>query len=116
MDYTTLFPESKEGQDQPPKRMQSLYEVYQQVVDGRVVAHLSRMARSRLLWWRKRSKHASCISIDLELIELQSLPYPAYLYHYLDFLGALQVFYCQKCCHLYLSAWETRGKARIVEA
>lgn len=35
MDYTTLGPESKEGQEQPPKRMQSLYEVCQQVVDGR---------------------------------------------------------------------------------
>lgn len=35
MDYTTLFPESQEGQEQPTKRMQSLYEVCQQVVDGR---------------------------------------------------------------------------------
>jgi hypothetical protein len=35
MDYTTLFPESQEGQEQPAKRMQSLYEVCQQVVDGR---------------------------------------------------------------------------------
>jgi hypothetical protein len=35
MDYTTLFPELKEGQDQPPKRTHSLYEVCQQVVDGR---------------------------------------------------------------------------------
>jgi hypothetical protein len=35
MDYTTLGPESKEGQEQPPKGMQSLYEVCQQVVDGR---------------------------------------------------------------------------------
>jgi hypothetical protein len=34
-DYTTLFPEIKEGQDQPPKGMRSLYEVCQQVVDGR---------------------------------------------------------------------------------
>src|SRR5579859_7270577 len=34
MDYTTLVLESKEGQEQPPKRMQSLYEVRQQVVDG----------------------------------------------------------------------------------
>ncbi len=31
-----------------------------------VVAHLSRMARSVVERWRKRSKHASCISIDLE--------------------------------------------------
>ena len=35
MDYTTLGPESKDGQEQPPKGMQSLYEVCQQVVDGR---------------------------------------------------------------------------------
>ena len=35
MDYTTLVLESKAGQEQPPKRMQSLYEVCQQVVDGR---------------------------------------------------------------------------------
>ena len=35
MDYTTLGPESKEGQEQPAKRMQSLYEVCQQMVDGR---------------------------------------------------------------------------------
>ena len=35
MDYTTLFSESKEGHDQPTKRVQSLYEVCQQVVDGR---------------------------------------------------------------------------------
>src|SRR5713226_5158873 len=35
MDSTTLFPESQEGQEQPAKRMQSLYEVCQQVVDGR---------------------------------------------------------------------------------
>ena len=35
MDYTTLIPESKEGQEQPTKGMQSLYEVCQQVVDGR---------------------------------------------------------------------------------
>src|SRR5207249_9330887 len=35
MDYTTLFPQSQEGQDQPVERMQSLYEVCQQVVDGR---------------------------------------------------------------------------------
>lgn len=35
MDYTTLFPESQEGQEQPAKGMQSLYEVCQQVVDGR---------------------------------------------------------------------------------
>src|SRR5258708_2834992 len=35
MDYTTLIPESKEGQERPPKQMQSLYEVCQQVVDGR---------------------------------------------------------------------------------
>ena len=35
MDYTTLIPESKEGQEQPPQQMQSLYEVCQQVVDGR---------------------------------------------------------------------------------
>jgi DDE family transposase len=35
MDYTTLGPESKEGQEQPPKGMQSLYKVCQQVVDGR---------------------------------------------------------------------------------
>src|SRR5213592_530807 len=35
MDYTTLLPESQEGQEQPAKEMQSLYEVCQQVVDGR---------------------------------------------------------------------------------
>ncbi len=35
MDYTTLVPESKEGQNQLPKGMQSLYEVCQEVVDGR---------------------------------------------------------------------------------
>lgn len=35
MDSTTLVPESKEGQDQLPKGMQSLYEVCQEVVDGR---------------------------------------------------------------------------------
>src|SRR5947209_781714 len=35
MDYTTLRPENKEGQEQPPKGMQSLYEVCEQVVDGR---------------------------------------------------------------------------------
>jgi hypothetical protein len=35
MDYLTLIPESKEGQEQSAKQMQSLYEVCQQVVDGR---------------------------------------------------------------------------------
>jgi hypothetical protein len=35
MDYTTLFPKSQEGQNQPVERMRSLYQVYQQVVDGR---------------------------------------------------------------------------------
>src|SRR6266700_8325063 len=35
MDYTTLLPESQEGQEQPAKEMQSLYQVCQQVVDGR---------------------------------------------------------------------------------
>jgi len=35
MDYTTLEASSKAGQEQPPKRMQSLYKVCQQVVDGR---------------------------------------------------------------------------------
>src|SRR2546425_12517379 len=35
MDYTTLFPESKDHQEQPAKRMQSLYEVCEEVVDGR---------------------------------------------------------------------------------
>jgi DDE family transposase len=35
MDYTTLGPESKAGQEQPPKGMQSLYEVCCKVVDGR---------------------------------------------------------------------------------
>src|SRR6266487_4560823 len=35
MDYTTLIAESKEGQEQPPKGIQSLYEVCHQVVDGR---------------------------------------------------------------------------------
>ncbi len=35
MDYTTLEAESKEGQAQLPKGMQSLYEVCQQVADGR---------------------------------------------------------------------------------
>ncbi len=35
MDYTTLIAESKEDQEQPAKGMQSLYEVCQQVVDGR---------------------------------------------------------------------------------
>jgi len=31
----------------------------------RVVAHLSRMARSRLERWRKRRRHASCMTTDL---------------------------------------------------
>ncbi len=35
MDYTTLIAESQEGQEPPAKRMQSLYEVCKQVVDGR---------------------------------------------------------------------------------
>src|SRR5438270_4177021 len=35
MDYTTLFPKSQEGQEQPVERMQSLYQVCQQLVDGR---------------------------------------------------------------------------------
>ena len=35
MDYTTLAAESKEGLEQRAKGMQSLYEVCQQVVDGR---------------------------------------------------------------------------------
>ena len=35
MDYTTLFPKSQEDQNQPVERMQSLYQVCQQVVDGR---------------------------------------------------------------------------------
>src|SRR5712692_8574368 len=35
MDYTTLSAESKEGPNHLPKEMQSLYEVCQQVVDGR---------------------------------------------------------------------------------
>ena len=35
MDSTPLIAESKEGQEQPPKGMQSLYEVCHQVVDGR---------------------------------------------------------------------------------
>src|SRR5437588_1327063 len=35
MDYTTLISESKEGQEQSAKQMQSLYEVCHQVVDGR---------------------------------------------------------------------------------
>ena len=35
MDYTTLVAESQEDQEQPPKRMQSLYEVCCKVVDGR---------------------------------------------------------------------------------
>src|SRR5256885_9607420 len=35
MDYTTLLPESQDGQEQPARRMQSLYEVCQQVADGR---------------------------------------------------------------------------------
>src|SRR5437868_7069023 len=35
MDYTTLLPENQEGQDQSAKEMHSLYEVCQQVVDGR---------------------------------------------------------------------------------
>src|SRR2546426_11083174 len=35
MDYTTLVAESQEGQEQLSKRIQSLYEVCQQVVDGR---------------------------------------------------------------------------------
>src|SRR5437588_7296484 len=35
MDYTTLCAENKEDQEQVAKRMQSLYEVCQQVVDGR---------------------------------------------------------------------------------
>jgi hypothetical protein len=36
MDYTTLEASSKEGQEQPAKGMPSLYEVCQQVVDGRM--------------------------------------------------------------------------------
>ncbi len=35
MDYTTLVPESKDGQGPPPQGTQSLYEVCQQVADGR---------------------------------------------------------------------------------
>jgi hypothetical protein len=35
MDYTTLVAESKEGSEQRAKGMQSLYEVCQQVADGR---------------------------------------------------------------------------------
>ena len=35
MDYTTLRVESKTGQEQAPKQMQTLYEVCHQVVDGR---------------------------------------------------------------------------------
>ena len=35
MDYTTLFADSNKGQEQTAKGMQSLYEVCQQVVDGR---------------------------------------------------------------------------------
>ena len=35
MDSTPLIAESKEGQEQPSKGMQSLYEACQQVVDGR---------------------------------------------------------------------------------
>jgi len=35
MDYTTLVTKSKDTQEQPAKRMQSLYEVCQEVVDGR---------------------------------------------------------------------------------
>jgi hypothetical protein len=35
MDYTTLVLESEGGQEQPPKRLHSLYEVCQQVGDGR---------------------------------------------------------------------------------
>ena len=35
MDYTTLCEKNKEDQEQIAKRMQSLYEVCQQVVDGR---------------------------------------------------------------------------------
>ena len=35
MDYTTLCAESKEDQEQLSKRMHSLYEVCQQLVDGR---------------------------------------------------------------------------------
>jgi hypothetical protein len=35
LDYTTLEAESKESQGRTPKRMQSLYEVCRQVVDGR---------------------------------------------------------------------------------
>src|SRR5436853_4257919 len=35
MDYTTLCAESQEGQEQRAKRIQSLYEVCKQIVDGR---------------------------------------------------------------------------------
>src|SRR5438477_7308287 len=35
MDYTILLPESQESQEQPAKQMQSLYQVCQEVVDGR---------------------------------------------------------------------------------
>src|SRR5437588_11845161 len=35
MDYTTLLPESQAGPERPTKGMHSLYEVCQQLVDGR---------------------------------------------------------------------------------
>jgi hypothetical protein len=35
MDYTTLVAKSQDHHEQPAKGMQSLYEVCQQVVDGR---------------------------------------------------------------------------------
>ena len=50
MDYTTLCAENKEDQEQVAKRMQSLYEVCQQVVDGRE-ARGKRVSRWQACWW-----------------------------------------------------------------
>lgn len=50
MDYTTLVAKSKENQEQPVKRMQSLYEVCQEVVDGRC-ARGKRVSRWQACWW-----------------------------------------------------------------
>jgi len=49
MDYTTLVAESKAGQEQSTKGMQSLYQVCQQVVDGRC-ARGKRVSRWQACW------------------------------------------------------------------
>ncbi len=49
MDYTTLVAESKEDPEQSVKGMQSLYEVCQEVADGRR-ARGKRVSRWRACW------------------------------------------------------------------